>query len=96
MTVREVRDILPDGLGLNVIRGWHVLRLDKRSLIETGTEKVFWESLRLLEEPTFLKQTVGYIGAFNNQYLVARITPENGLTDQTTICLLYTSPSPRD
>lgn len=85
MTVREVRDILPDGLGLNVIRGWHVLRLDKRSLIETGTEKVFWESLRLLEEPTFLKQTVGYIGAFNNQYLVARITPENGLTDQTTI-----------
>jgi len=85
MTVKEVKDILPDGTGLNVIKGWHVLRLEKKPLIEWGEEKAIWESLRLLEEPNFLKQTVGYIGAFNNQYLVARIEPESGITDQTTV-----------
>ncbi len=85
MAVKEVKDILPDGVGVNVIEGWHVVRLDKKSLIQWGEEKELWKSLRLLEEPTFLKQTVGYLGAFNNQFLVSRIDPERGTTDQTTV-----------
>ena len=85
MTVKEVKDIMPDGLGVNAIEGWHVVRLDKKALNLYGEEKEIWKSLRLLEEPTFLKQTVGYIGAFNNQFLVARIDPETGNTDQTTV-----------
>jgi len=85
MAVKEVKDILPDGLGVNVIEGWHVVRLDKRALNELGEEKEIWKTLRLLEEPTFLKQTVGYIGAFNNNFLVARIDPDRGSTDQTTV-----------
>jgi len=85
MAVKEVKDILPDGLGVNVIEGWHVVRLDKRQLVEFEEEKELWKSLRLLEEPTFLKQTVGYIGAFNNQYLTARVEPTRGTTDQTLV-----------
>jgi len=85
MVVKNVKDILPDGLGVNLIEGWHVVRLDKKALNLQGEEKEIWKSLRLLEEPTFLKQTVGYIGAFNNQFLVARIEPESGNTDQTTV-----------
>ena len=85
MTVKEVKDILPDGLGVNLIKGWHVVRLDKKALNLQGEEREIWKSLRLLEEPTFLKQTVGYIGAFNNQFLVARIEPETGNTNQTTV-----------
>ncbi|NPB05663.1 MAG: hypothetical protein GXO08_04700 [Aquificae bacterium] len=85
MAVKEVKDIMPDGLAVNAIEGWHVVRLDKRSLVEFGEEKELWKTLRLLEEPTFLRQTVGYIGAFNNQFLVSRIDPETGKTDQTTV-----------
>jgi hypothetical protein len=85
MAVKEVKDIMPDGLGVNVIEGWHVVRLDKRALVERGEEKELWKTLRLLEEPKFLRQTVGYIGAFNYENLVARINPETGGTDQTTV-----------
>ena len=85
MAKRVVRDILPDGLGVNAIEGWHVVRYDKQLLNRFGEEKQLWKTLRLLEEPTFLKQTVGYLGAFNNKFLVARIDPENGSTDQTTV-----------
>ncbi len=84
MTVKDVKDIMPDGLGVNAIEGWHAIRLDKKALNLLGEEKEIWKSSRLLEEPNFLKQTVGYIGAFNNQFLVARIDPETGNTDQTT------------
>ena len=55
MTVKEVKDIMPDGLGVNAIEGWHVVRLDKKALNLYGEEKEIWKSLRLLEEPTFLK-----------------------------------------
>jgi hypothetical protein len=85
MAVKEVKDILPDGLGVNVIEGWHVVRLDKRALVEFGDEKELWKTLRLLEEPQFLRQTVGYIGAFNYENLVARVNPDTGNTDQTTV-----------
>ncbi len=85
MAEKVVRDILPDGKGVNAIEGWHVVRLDKKALIEFGEEKELWKTPRLLEEPTFLRQTVGYIGAFNNKFLVSRIDPENGATDQATV-----------
>ncbi len=85
MTVKEVKDILPDGLGVNVVEGWHVLKLDKRTLVERGEEKELWKSLRFLEEPRFLRQTVGYLGVFNYEHLVGRVEPESGRTDQTTV-----------
>ena len=85
MAQKVVKDILPDGLGVNVIEGWHVVRLDKKALSQLGEEREIFKSLRLLEEPTFLKQTVGYLGAVNNRFLVARIDPDRGNTDQTTV-----------
>jgi hypothetical protein len=85
MAVKEVRDILPDGLGVNVIEGWHTVRLDKKALIERGEEKEIWNTPRHAQEPQFLRQTVGYIGTFNYENLTARVNPETGEVDELTV-----------